>query len=95
MKGEPFGRQEANRRIKDARAAGKFRFTVHASQRLVERDLMAGDILNVIRAGSVIREPRYDIEEGWTYAVETDRVRVVVAFCDDGEVRFVTCIRKD
>lgn len=56
-----------------------------------ERNLIAGDVLNVLRAGTV--GPAYRENGEWRHEVTTPRITVVITFLDEKSVRCVTAWR--
>lgn len=68
-------------------------YSSHALQRMRERDLMAGDVINVIRSGEIIDEPEFE-KNSWRYKVETTRIAVIVAFNNPNHIIVVSTWRK-
>lgn len=67
-------------------------FTKHALKQMKDRHLIAGDIMNVLRAGKIYGDPEF--EQGtWRYRVETSKITVVFAFNTPDRIRIITAWR--
>jgi hypothetical protein len=67
-------------------------FTKHAQEQMQKRDLMSGDILNVLRAGIIHNDP--ELENGsWRYHIQTKKITVVFAFNGPDKIRIITAWR--
>jgi hypothetical protein len=59
-----------------------------------ERNLKSGDVLNVLRAGNIYREPEFE-NGSWRYRIETKKIAVVFAFMRPDRIRIVTVWREE
>jgi hypothetical protein len=67
-------------------------FTKHAQEQMQKRNLMSGDILNVLRAGNIYKNA--ELENGsWRYQIETKKITVVFAFNSPDKIRIITAWR--
>ena len=88
---EPLAPEAAKRLIVDILKGGRFIYSKHAKNEMLDDDLTTVDCENVLRGG-VVRPGEY--EHGtWRYRVETSRITVVVAFRSEGELVVVTAWR--
>ncbi len=67
-------------------------FTKHALEKMRERNLKSGDILNVLRAGNILKNPEFE-NGSWRYSVETAKITVVFAFRTPNQIIVVTSWR--
>lgn len=67
-------------------------FTKHALEQMQKRDLMSGDILNVLRAGNIHNDPEFE-NGSWRYQIETRKITVVFAFNSPNKIRIITAWR--
>lgn len=67
-------------------------FTHHAREQMKVRDLMSGDVLNVLKAGKIVSEPEYE-NGSFRYRVQTKKNTVVVAFKKPNHVVVITAWR--
>lgn len=67
-------------------------FTKHAKDQMLKRDLMSGDILNVLRAGNIHNDPEFE-NGSWRYQIETKKITVVFAFNSPDKIRILTAWR--
>ena len=70
----------------------KVSFTKHALDQMQERTLITGDILNVLRAGSIHNDPEFE-HGSWRYQVETKKITVVFAFNSPDKIKIITAWR--
>lgn len=57
-----------------------------------ERDLMTGDILNILRSGTIQADP--EEEHGtWRFRVQTRKITVVFAFARPDKIKIFTAWR--
>lgn len=67
-------------------------FTKHAREQMIERDLIVGDVLNVLRAGIIYDDP--ECEHGsWRYRIQTTKITVVFAFNSPDKIKIITAWR--
>ena len=74
------------------RASHFISFTKHARQQMVERDLRAGDVLNVLKAGNIWNEPEFE-NGSFRYKVSTSKIIVVIAFRKAKNIVIITAWR--
>ena len=67
-------------------------FTKHAREKMVERDLKTGDILNVLKGGKILSEPEFE-NGSFRYRVQTKKITVVLAFRKPNHVVVITAWR--
>lgn len=67
-------------------------FTKHAQEQMLKRDIMSGDILNVLRAGNIHNDPEFE-NGSWRYQIETKKITVVFAFNSPNKIRIITAWR--
>lgn len=67
-------------------------FTGHARVQMKERNLKAGDVLNILRAGKIYADPEFE-NGSYRYRVQTLKITVVVAFKKPNNVVVVTAWR--
>lgn len=88
---EPLAPETAKRLIRDILQKGRFTYSKHAKEEMLNDDLTTVDCENVLRGG-VVRPGEY--EHGtWRYRVETNKISVVVAFRSEQELVVVTAWR--
>ena len=88
---EPLASEAAKRLIRDILQSGRFIYSKHAKDEMLEDDLTTVDCENVLRGG-VVRPGEY--ENGtWRYRVETSKITVVIAFRSEQELVVVTAWR--
>ena len=88
---EPLAPDAAKRLIRDILKNGRFIYSKHAKEEMLDDDLTTVDCENVLRGG-VVRPGEY--ENGtWRYRVETSKITVVVAFRSEQELAIVTAWR--
>lgn len=88
---EPLAPEAAKRLIRDILQSGRFIYSNHAKDEMVDDELTTVDCENVLRGG-VVRPGEY--ENGtWRYRVETSKITVVVAFRSAQELVVVTAWR--
>jgi hypothetical protein len=88
---EPLAPEAAKRLIRYILKGGRFVYSKHAKDEMLDDDLTTVDCENVLRGG-VVRPGEY--EHGtWRYRVETNKITVVVAFRSEGELVVVTAWR--
>ena len=69
--------------------------TNHFKERCLERDFSLNDAVNVLRAGSILKQGEPDIKTGQiVYNVETPRMGVAFQFIDEDRIRLITVKRK-
>ena len=89
---EPLRPDAAKQLIRKILQAGRFTYSKHAKEEMLEDDLTTVDCENILRAG-VVRPP--DFEKGsWRYRVETSRMAVVITFRSVKELVVVTAWRE-
>lgn len=67
-------------------------FTNHSREKMKERNLKSGDILNVLKAGIIVKVPEFE-KGSWRYTVQTTKITVVFAFRTPNQVIVVTSWR--
>ena len=67
-------------------------FITHARNQMRARDLISGDVLNVLKAGEIVNEPEY-VNGSYRYRVQTKKITVVVSFRKPNHVVVVTAWR--
>jgi len=67
-------------------------FTKHAREKMKERNLRSGDILNVLKAGNILKNPEFE-KGSWRYCAQTPKITVVFAFRTPDQVIVVTSWR--
>jgi len=88
---EPLAPEAAKRLIRDTLTNGRFTYSKHAKEEMLDDDLTTVDCENVLRGG-VVRPGEF--ENGtWRYRVETSKITVVVAFRSERELVVVTAWR--
>lgn len=88
---EPLAPEAAKRLIRDILEDGRFIYSKHAKEEMLDDDLTTVDCENVLRGG-VVRPGEY--EHGtWRYRIETSKITVVVAFRSEQELVVVTAWR--
>lgn len=90
--------QAKNQAVQIARKAGNVILTRHAEERMLEREIIVLDILNVLKSSAmrVTREAEWNHKShSYSYSCETNKFRIVVSFSDDGNSLIIcTAIRK-
>ena len=93
-KGSPLSADQCRRKAQRCLKKGGFRFgkapdTVRAL--MEERDLTINDLLNVLRAERATVTASWDSDfEEWRYSMETQRIKVLIAFETPERVVLVT-----
>ena len=88
---EPLAPEAARRLIRDILKSGRFTYSKHAKDEMLDDDLTTVDCENVLRGG-VVRPG--ECEHGtWRYRVETSRITIVIAFRSERELVVVTAWR--
>jgi hypothetical protein len=88
---EPLAPEAAKRLICDILKSGRFIYSKHAKDEMLDDDLTTVDCENVL-SGGVVRPGEY--EHGtWRYRVDTSKITVVVAFRSEQELVVVTAWR--
>ncbi len=88
---EPLAPEAARLLIRDILKRGRFTYSKHAKEEMLDDDLTTVDCENVLRGG-VVRPGEY--ERGtWRYRVETTKITVVIAFRSKQELVVVTAWR--
>ena len=88
---EPLAPGAAKRLIRDILQSGRFIYSKHAKDEMLNDDLTTVDCENVLRGG-VVRPGEY--ENGtWRYRVETGKIAVVIAFRSEQALVVVTAWR--
>jgi hypothetical protein len=88
---EPLAPEAAKQLIRDILKGGRFTYSKHAKDEMLDDDLTTVDCENVLRGG-VVRPGEY--EHGtWRYRVETSKIAVVIAFRSERELVVVTAWR--
>lgn len=67
-------------------------FSKHALNQMKERNLTTGDVLNVLKAGTIHGAPEFE-NGSWRYHVQTKKITVVIAFRNPNFVAVVTAWR--
>lgn len=94
MSERKLSRNEARKLLSAFLVKGAVTFTTHAKKRMVDHDMTAVDVANVLRCGKILSEAECEGDE-WRYRLETDRMVVVVAIYEErSEVRIITAWRK-
>ncbi len=70
-----------------------FTYGKYFIQRMDERDLIIGDIINTLHMGEILTDAEFEKGQ-WRYRVETKKIIVVVSFENPSHIRGVTCWRK-
>jgi uncharacterized protein DUF4258 len=89
----PLRASDAKKRIRAILNGGRFGFSKHAEDEMRKDELSRRDVDNVLRGG-VVREPEWE-NGSWRYHVETSKIRVVIAFCDELTLIVVTAMRRN
>lgn len=88
---EPLAPEAAKRLIREILKSGRFTYSKHSKDEMLNDDLTTVDCENVLRGGVVRPGER---EHGtWRYHVETNRITVVIAFRSERELVVVTAWR--
>lgn len=90
---EPLASDAAKRLIRDILKGGRFTYSRHAKEEMLDDDLTTVDCENVLRGGTV-RAGEFE-NGGWRYRVETARMTVVIAFRSARELVVVTAWRSN
>ena len=69
-----------------------FSYGAHFRNRMAERDMTIGDVLNILHKGKILKNGEFENGQ-WRYRVETEKMAVVIAFNNPFFVRGVTCWR--
>lgn len=88
---EPLSNQDAQKLVREILKGGTVFFTPHARKAMVDDDLTAVDVENVLGGGWVEMSEYEDRQ--WRYRVQTNRIAVVVAFETETELTVVTVWR--
>ncbi len=90
------------KRVRECVEAGRYRITIHADQRMSERNVTLPEVLYVLKAGwHEKRKDRYEESfESWNYAIRSQTIddrslRAVVAFDATEQVVLITVIDLD
>ena len=88
---EPLAPEAAKRLIREILKSGRFTYSKHAKDEMLDDDLTTVDCENVLRGGVVRPGER---EHGtWRYRVETNKITVVIALRSERELVVVTAWR--
>ena len=88
---EPLAPEAAKRLIREILKSGRFIYSKHAKDEMLDDDLTTVDCENVLRGGVVRPGER---EHGtWRYRVETNKITVVIALRSERELVVVTAWR--
>ena len=80
---------------KFVRDQGRIIYTQHFTERCEERDVTAGDVMNVLQRGKIEREPEQHPKTGaWIYSVRTEKFEIEIEIVSDSAVRCVTAKRR-
>ena len=71
-----------------------FSYGSHFKERLLERKMIMGDIINVLHRGQILGDAEYENQQ-WRYRVQTLKMTVVIAFINPSHVRLITCWREN
>ena len=69
-----------------------FSFTKHALERMSERNLNTGDIINVLNGGRFYDEPDYDNGQ-YKFKISTFKITVLFIFISQEKIHIVTAWR--
>ena len=88
---EPLAPEAAKWLIREILKSGRFTYSKHAKDEMLDNDLTTVDCENVLRGGVVRPGER---EHGtWRYRVETNKITVVIALRSERELVVVTAWR--
>ena len=88
---EPLAPEAVKRLIREILKSGRFAYSKHAKDAMLDDDLTTVDCENVLRGGVVRPGER---EHGtWRYRVETNKITVVITFRSQRELVVVTTWR--
>jgi len=88
---EPLAPEAAKRLIRDILKNGRFTYSKHAKDEMLDDGLTTVDCENVLRGG-IVRPGEH--EHGtWRYRLETNKITVVIAFRSERELVIVTAWR--
>ncbi len=64
----------------------------HFKERLTERQMIMGDVLNVLHEGKIENDAEFENGQ-WRYRVATHKMTIVISFGDHDKIRLITCWR--
>ncbi len=65
----------------------------HFKERLIERKMIMGDIINVLHKGKIFDDAEFENGQ-WRYRISTSKMTVVIAFNNPTSIRLITCWRE-
>ena len=80
-----LSKEEARKQIVKVAAQGKVVFTNHAVQRMIERNIIINDIINVLLSNSMRVSEGEPHSSGYTYKCSTKKFAVAVGFTVRGD----------
>lgn len=89
-----LNKEEARKLVLKLAASGRVILSSHASQRLIERDIILNDVLNVLLSPSMRASDGESTVGGFTYRCSTTKFIVVVGFTVRGDGVVVVTIFK-
>ncbi len=82
---------DAKRLIRKILVEGTITYSLHASDRMTERDITIIDCENVLWAGKV-KHPEWQ-NDAWRYRVVTGKIEVVIEIVSENEIVIVTAMK--
>lgn len=86
-------RLDKNEAKKIIQRATEISFIRHCHEELANDNLRITDVPNVLRCGKILKQPE-EKNGAWRYAVETDRMAVVIEILSETAIRAITAWRK-
>lgn len=69
-----------------------FSYGQHFRERMAERNMIMGDVLNVLHQGRIERDAEFENGQ-WRFQVSTYKMTVVISFANPNKIRLITCWR--
>lgn len=90
---DKLDRNAARKLISRIRTHGVVNIWDHCEEQMLERDIDAVDLDNVLRCGTIFEEPELHKSGNWRYRVQTQYMLVVIQFDGENELSAVTAWR--
>lgn len=89
-----FDRQQAKKMLAEVLQKNPHAvfLTKHCREQMKKRNIMMGDILNILHAGQILCDPEF-VNEEWRYRIETKKMVAVISFHQPANIRCVTTWR--
>ncbi len=90
-----LGRQQAKKTLAEVLQKNPhcISLTKHCREQMQKRNMIVGDLINVLHGGQIVCDPEFEHEE-WRYRIETEKMVIVISFHKPANVRCITAWRK-